>query len=56
MLKLHRPYGVDFFFHSLDHCFGHEVCFPSRSLAGQEPGQRDSFGKWSNTGLVEDTW
>jgi hypothetical protein len=56
MLELRRPYGLDMFFHSLDHCSDAECKFPSRSLGGQQPGQSDSFGHFAwGCGLIEPT-
>jgi hypothetical protein len=56
MLQLHRPYGMDMWFFSLDHSPDEECKFPSRSLGGQQPGDSNSFGHWAyNCGLIEAT-
>jgi hypothetical protein len=54
MLEIRRPYGLDLFFFSLDHCSDSECKFPSRSLGGQQPGESDSFGHFAHgCGLIE---
>ena len=56
MEKLERPWGMDWFFMSPDHLPDHEVHFPSKSLAGQEPGWSErKKGIAKDVGRIEPT-